>query len=498
MSKGQREPVDVPSIDSSRRWIEKAPGSAGHSVNDPEVRDCTEQGRHLMTDTFDWAKVIDYSKRVQVDPPLTQYELPGVTHELHHDVPVAVVPLWHAVVTARLAFAPEDRTTLRAAQQRLARALTEVESVYPLQPGGIFIQVAYGASYFRRWFPADLTEEYLPKSALPDSEGEWALVDAIRFPMDPEDLVLEGNEICFHFKSDYREHIENVLGVLFSPGDQLLNGIPASRAYIGDLVTVTSIRRGFAGRSLPKLIGERLRIPGANKIPAGAMLFMGFTSSHVHGLAAGNLPSFETLPGYTDQTPDSYFAHGTAMHLSHIAIDLQRWYEFSPQDRLKRMFHPRRTESEEILSPDQSPATSTFKAQRDEDVARYKLVGHNEQMQFLSRLETDTTTAYGQKLERGTVFFLRQDFNTVDNPFAFSTGGPVSAQPRAGVHFIGFGPSAQHYEKMRREMDSPDLKTRHDLADEDLGFTKMLITTHRQNYLLPPRAHRSFPLTELL
>jgi hypothetical protein len=452
----------------------------------------------MMTATFDWAKVVDYSKRSPVEPPLTQYELPGITQELHQDVPVAVVPLWHAIVTARIAFAPDDQATLRAAQQRLTNALAEIENVYPLNPGGIFIQIAYGAPYFRARIPTKLTEEYLPKSTLPDSAGECALVDSIKFPMDPEDLVLESNEISFHFKSDYRHHIEDVLSVLFAPGEQWLNGIPAEHAYIGDLVTVTSIRRGFAGRSMPKLIGQRLRIPGAEKIPAGAMLFMGFTSSHVHGLAAGNLPSFETLPGYTDATPDSYFAHGTAMHLSHIAIDLQRWYEFSPQERLKRMFHPRRTETDEVLSPDQSPATSTFKAQRDDDVERYKLVGHNEQMQFLSRVETETRTAYGQNLERGTVFFLRQDFNTVENPFGFATDGPISAQPRAGVHFIGFGPSAQHFEKMRREMDSQDLKAQHGLADEDLGFTKMLVTTHRQNYLLPPRAHRSFPLVELL
>lgn len=451
-----------------------------------------------MTETFDWTSVVDYSKRVAVVPPLTQYELPGITEELHRDVPVAVVPLWHTVVTGRLAFAQEDQATLRVAQRRLDEALSEIESVYPLQPSGIFIQVAYGLPYFRLRFPDGMTDKYMPKSMLPESEGEWALVDSIRFPMDPEDLTLEGNEICFHFKSDYRRHIEDVIEVLFAPGDQLLNGIPASHAYIGDLVTVTSIRRGFAGRSMPKLIGQRLRIPGADKIPTGAMLFMGFTSSHVHGLAAGNLPSFETLPGYTDQTPESYFAHGTAMHLSHIAIDLQRWYEFSPQERLKRMFHPRRTESAEILSPDQSPATATFKAQRDEDVARYKLDGHNEQMQFLSRIETDTTTAYGQKLPRGTVFFLRQDFNTVENPFGFSTDDSISTDPRAGVHFIGFGPSAQHFEKMRLEMDSQDLKARHGLADEDLGFTGMLTTTHRQNYLLPPRAHRSLPLAELL
>lgn len=451
-----------------------------------------------MTETFDWAKVVDYSKRVQVTPPLTQYELPGVTEEMHKNVPVAVVPLWHAVVTARLAFPTDDQQTLRNAQRRLDQALAEVENVYPLQPSGIFIQIAYGASYFRNRIPAKLTDELMPKSTLSGTEGQWALIDSIRFPMDPDDLVLEGNEICFHFKSDYRNHIDDVIRVLFQPGEQLLNGIPAENAYIGDLLTITSIRRGFAGRNMPKLIGERLRIPGAEHIPAGAMLFMGFTSSHVHGLAAGNLPSFETLPGYTDARPDSYFAHGTAMHLSHIGIDLERWYKFGPKDRLQRMFHPRRTETAEVLTPDQSPETSTFKEQRDEDAATHKLVGHNEQMQFLSRLESDTTTAYGQQLKKGTVFFLRQDFDTVDNPFGFSAEGPVSAAPRAGVHFIGFGPSAQHFERMRIEMDSQDLKAKYGLAEDDLGFTKMLVTTHRQNYLLPPRAHRSFPLAELL
>jgi hypothetical protein len=450
------------------------------------------------TDTFDWAKVVDYSKRVQVTPPLTQYELPGVTEELHKNVPVAVVPLWHAVVTARLAFAPDDRDTLRAAQLRLANALAEVENIYPLQPQGIFIQVGYGLPYFRNRIPGKLTDEFMPKSTLAGTEGQWALIDSIRFPMDPDDLVLEGNEICFHFKSDFRAHIDDVLAVLFQPGEQLLNGIPAENAYIGDLLTVTSIRRGFAGHNMPKLIGERLRIPGADKIPAGAMLFLGFTSSHVHGLAAGDLPSFETLPGYTDATPDSYFAHGTNMHLSRIGLDLEHWYRFSPKERLQRMFHPRRTETDEVLSPDQSPASSTSREQRDEDVAQHGLVGHNEQMQYLSRLDRDTTTAYGQKLEKGTVFFLRQDFDTVENPFGFWADGRVGAQPAPAVHFVGFGPSAQHFELMRQEMDSQDLKAKHNLPDENIGFTDILVTSHRQNYLLPPRARRAFPLAEMV
>jgi hypothetical protein len=277
----------------------------------------------------------------------------------------------------------------------------------------------------------------------------------------------------------------------------VLNGIPADKVFIGDLVTVTSIRRGFAGHGMPRKIGMSLGIPGADKVPEGAMLFMGFTSSHVHGLAGGNLASYETIPGWTDCTPDGYMAGGANMHLSHIAIELERWYSFPHEERLHRMFHPRRTEGEDILSPDQCPGSATFKAQRDEDTEKFGLVGHNEQMQFLSRVEQDTTTAYGQKIPKGTTFFLRQDFDTVENPFGFWADGPVSSLPRPGVHFIGMGSSSQHFQLMRTEMDSMELAGKHGLPDENVGFSDFLDNTHRQNYCLPPRAHRSFPMAEM-
>jgi hypothetical protein len=215
-------------------------------------------------------------------------------------------------------------------------------------------------------------------------------------------------------------------------------------------------------------------------------------------LAQGPLPSFETIPGYTDQTPASYFAHGTMMHLSHINIDLEGWYGMNHQDRLHRMFHPRRKEGEEILSPSQAPETSTFKEALEEDARAHGILGHNAQMQFLSRLGEETTTAYGDRLPKGTVIFLRQDFDTVEHPFEFDSDGPVSPKPMPGVHFVGFAASAQLFEKIRLEMDGIALQKKFNLSDENTGFTKFLTTTHRQNYLEPSRSHRSFPLAELV
>jgi len=450
------------------------------------------------SNAFDWTSVVNYARRSYSEPPKTQYELPGVNVEDHLGVPVACVPLWHTIVTARLNFVKGDVAALQRAQARLHAALTEIEAIYPLSPGGILTQVAYGLSYFRDYIPAGITEKLMPRVLEKGKPGEWALIESIRFPKDPESLILEKNDISFHFKSDYKEHINDVMQALFQPGEHLLNGIPGENVYVGDLVAVTSIRRGFAGSGMPRKMGLRLSLPGAKKIPAGAMLFMGFTSSHVHGLAQGPLPSSETIPGYTDQTPASYFAHGTMMHLSHINIDLEGWYGMNHQDRLHRMFHPRRKEGEEILSPSQAPETSTFKEALEEDARAHGILGHNAQMQFLSRLEEETTTVYGDRLPKGTVIFLRQDFDTVEHPFEFDSDGPVSPKPMPGVHFVGFAPSAQLFEKIRLEMDGIALQKKFNLSDENTGFTKFLTTTHRQNYLEPSRSHRSFPLAELV
>ena len=48
------------------------------------------------------------------------------------------------------------------------------------------------------------------------------------------------------------------------------------------------------------------------------------------------------------------------------------------------------------------------------------------------------------------------------------------------------------------QMDSVDLQQRYGLPDENIGLARFLVTTHRQNFLLSPRAHRSMPLVEFV
>ena len=165
------------------------------------------------TAAFDWAGVVNYAKRRVGEAPKTQYELPGVNVENHCDVPVACVPLWHSVVTARLSIQKGDKAALKQAKERLDKALAAIEAIYPLYPDGILIQVAYGLPYFREFVPKTVADKFMPRAIENGKPGGWAITDAIKYPKDPAHLVLEQNDISFHFKSDYADHISEVMRV---------------------------------------------------------------------------------------------------------------------------------------------------------------------------------------------------------------------------------------------------------------------------------------------
>jgi hypothetical protein len=129
--------------------------------------------------------------------------------------------------------------------------------------------------------------------------------------------------------------------------------------------------------------------------------------------------------------------------------------------------------------------------------------GHSASIQSASRLLQDTVGDDGTLYPKGTAVPQRADFNTLDNPFSWTVDkkrDQWSAQPMAGVHFVVFNPSSDDFVRNRLAMDGVlpgGTKLSVPPRTRAQGFNSILTTTHRQNFLVPPRRHRSFPLAEL-
>jgi hypothetical protein len=136
------------------------------------------------------------------------------------------------------------------------------------------------------------------------------------------------------------------------------------------------------------------------------------------------------------------------------------------------------------------------------DYERHRRIGHSGSVQPASRLARDVVGPDGTRYPKGTAVPQRADFNTLDNPF-FWTAEPghdtYVEEPAAGLHFVIFNPTSDDFRRTRLAMDGvlPGGRLTFETGSRGQGFNSVLSTTHRQNFLVPPRAHRSFPLAEL-
>jgi len=233
--------------------------------------------------------------------------------------------------------------------------------------------------------------------------------------------------------------------------------------------------------------------------------FLGFTTTLVSNMGPGIIANLETLPGLTNQWPNGYFKQGTTMQLSHLFQDLATWYEQSfPQ-------YPRRVQAmiQPGLSPPPAPGTLTLEppGQSEADVAhgvhRYHAYGHTGSLSAVDSTTSPTTSNYGVAYPTGTTIPVRGDFDTLDNPFYYTSdpaGDHYSNKKAAGLHFIMFQPTIAIFNRVRLAMDGHYSDKTLPVAPRSphAGINSVLHTTHRQNYLVPPRRHRSFPLAEFL
>jgi hypothetical protein len=437
----------------------------------------------------------------------------------HGSVAVEVPPLHDHVVTAKLNV-PADPKALQEAQRHLESVLTELETHLPPTPAGVGITIAWGLPYFQRYIPSlgktsgffragTRYPAYLPIDfATSKTTGRtvYALQEARTFPSDQPPpgfgpVRLEQNDVAILIRSDSLANITSVTNALFRPG--------SNRA--GDLFKVTSVRQGFAGggfygqQGLPSKLALAAGIPGAESIPRQSPLFLGFTSTLVSNMGPDIIANLETLPGLTDQWPNGYFKQGTTMHLSHLYEDLETWYEKSfPKysQQVQAMQYPGITPSPSAGTYALQPPGQTA-TQVEQGVKRYHSYGHSGSLSVVDSTASQITSNYGEVYPDGTTIPVRGDFNTLDNPFHYTLdpkGDHYSNKPAAGLHFLMFQPTIGIFNSIRLAMDGhfPGMALSVAPHSTHAGINSVLHTTHRQNYLVPPRRHRSFPLAEFL
>jgi hypothetical protein len=412
-----------------------------------------------------------------------QHLLDGVRIVNSEGVEVLVPPLHHEILTARVT---AGRADLRSAQAELEHLLARLDVDYMPSPAGLGVTVAWGLPYFDRLTP-DALQRLLPHDR---RGGKPVLFAAERFQSDPFDTRLESNDAAILLRSDTRANIDDA----------------TKRIRDSKLFELTSIRRGFAGggfegaRSLPKQMAVAAQIAGADLIPETSELFLGFTSTQRAGMGPGTIANFETL-GYVDFRGHEYFRQGTHMHLSHIHEDVEAWYlNFDFDERVATAFRPGLQVKQNAQTVHQGPKDVSTEADVHRDYKRSGQIGHSASIQTTSRLDRDVVAEDGTVFPKGTAIPVRADFNTLDNPFAWSEkADEIGVLPAAGVHFVVFNPTGDDFRRNRRAMDGQlegktiELEAR----SRPQGFNEVLSTTHRQNFLVPPRRHRSFPLAEI-
>ena len=426
--------------------------------------------------------------------PPEQHLLEGLRVVRDEGIEVVVPPLHHQLVTARVRVA-DDSASLQSARGALEDVLTRLDDEFEPTPAGLGVTVAWGLPYFQRYVPS-LAERELPvdvRASKTRARETRILLDAIRFPSDPKETVLEQNDVAILLRSDNQQHVARAAKEIFEP----LRGV----------LEPTSVRKGFAGggfdgrASLPKRMAMAAGISGAELIPETAELFLGFTSTQQAALGPSRIANVETLR----YSKGGYFRGGTHMHVSHVFEDLEAWYlNFDFRERVDTLFRPNQVARQNAQTLPQPRRDAVTNASVREDFHRFGAIGHSAAIQPTSRLQEDIVGADGTLYRKGTAVPQRADFNTLDNPFFWSARPKADAWSRersAGVHFVVFNPTSDDFHRNRLAMDGmlPDgTRLPFPPRDRGQGINSVLRTSHRQNFIVPPRSKRSFPLVDLI
>lgn len=410
-------------------------------------------------------------------------------------------PVYTLFLTAKLKHIPGLHE-----QQTLVRALDTIEAVYPFSPSGIFTFVSYGLPYFHR-LPGDLVARSMPR--LLANQNRFALEEAVPSPTDISHLnpritkrrfrvpvEIEQNDLLFTLRSDSLDTIKNVVDWLQGT-TTTLNNHAMQASGLNTMLTFTSSRLQFVQVGLPRKIANAHLLPYAQRVNPHSPMWMGFADQQVDGSGPAAITTFQgnASARFTTTRQGDYFFNGSIQHLSHDIQDLEQFYASDEPYTERCQYIFRSNPMPSVGNKDQfingggpgffdniyhGPGDALANAKAIDTYHGEHRMGHITALQRSSRASD------------GTPIHIRMDgpgFDALDVPDG-------SSQPK--LHFTIFVPTADFFATMRKNGAALDLVEKYNVNDDDNGLERFITATRRQNFLVPPRAHRAFPLLELI
>jgi hypothetical protein len=433
-------------------------------------------------------------------------------------VPVQFGPIYTMFVTARL-----NRTPSRTDQTNLRAALQTIENNFRWNASGIFTFVSYGRPYFNRLpggINGTIVSSRMPRLAA--NTSRFALEEAVPAANDVPNSTkrrfnvpvrIENNDLLFTVRGDDLINVNDVVAWLGGSQRLLSRSVPMP-GNVFNSWTITSRRLMFARRSLPREVADANHLQFANRVNPESPMWMGFVDQQVDGSSPPRDVTFLGNPAVslplsrTTATAGSYFDNGSIQHLSHVIMDLNEFYAVEGEDgflgeeetyleRIQYMHHappPNNTRGNaDQFSNGGGPAfvpdvflgnDRALRSARGDDTDFDEEAGHNaHRIGHVSALHRVRTAS-------GKPIHLRMDgpgFDNMDVP-----GG--RSEPK--LQFTVFVPTAEFFRDLREKESSFDLAEQFDVEEVENGLERFLIATRRQNFLIPPRRNRAFPLIE--
>jgi len=394
-------------------------------------------------------------------------------------------------------------------QSELENALSTLEEWYPFDPSGVFACIAYGVPYFDRLpggMTGDLVATHMPRLLL--DPHRYALEEAVAAPTDVTaantdagkatfslPVSIERNDALLTLRSDVSGNLTDALAWLL--GSDQLNGADVASPAFSALFDLTSTRMMFVQRGMPRRLADAEALPYAARIHPDSPMWMGFASQQSDSSGPAAITTFQGNHSaqFTDAAAGDYFDNGSAQHFSHVILDLEQWYSDSQPyiERVQQMFrsNPPPSEGNADQFADGGGPTFLPNAFQGRDDARQNAVG-DKTLGGAQRLGHTTALQRASRAADGTAIHMRVDgagYDSLDVP---------DGSNRPKTHFSIFVPSAEVFERMRRYQAATDLAQALGVPPAANGIERFLTTTRRQNFLVPPRRHRAFPLLELV